>query len=69
MLAHAQERGEFGLRIDPAFAAGCILGAGNRIAIHRSLGVPPERLVDYEKELLTVMFDTLKPVRRRRRSA
>ena len=69
IVREGQRCGEFGLRIDPSLAAECILGAVNRIAIYRSLGVLPRRLGDYEKELLAVMLDTLKPARRRRRSA
>ena len=68
LVRTGQRRGEFGLRIDPSLAAECLVGAVNRITIYRSLGVLPRRLADYEKELVTVMLDILKPARRRRRS-
>lgn len=69
LVRQGQRCGEFGIRIDPTLAAECIVGAVNRIAIYRGLGVLPRRLADYEKELLTVMLDNLKPPRRRRRPA
>ena len=69
VIAEGCDRGDFALGIDPRLAAECILGSINRIAIYRRLGILPRRLAEYEDEVSAGLLGTLKPARRRRRSA
>ncbi len=54
---------------DPRLLAECIVGAVNRIAVHRRLGTLPRRLAQYEREFTDGVLATLAPSRRRRNSA
>jgi len=51
--------------IDPRLAAECIMGAVNRVAIYRRLGVLPRRRARHERELATTLLAGLAPTRRR----
>jgi hypothetical protein len=51
--------------VDPRLAAECIMGAVNRVAIYRRLGVLPRRLARHERELVTTLLAGLAPSRRR----
>ena len=51
--------------IDPRLAAECIMGAVNRVAIYRRLGVLPRRRARHERELATTLLAGLAPARRR----
>ncbi|HYR95338.1 MAG TPA: helix-turn-helix domain-containing protein [Candidatus Binatus sp.] len=68
IIAAGQRRREF-VQIDPRLAAECVVGAVNRVAIHRRLGTLPRRLAEYERELAGAMLATLTPARRRRTPA
>ena len=51
--------------MDPRLAAECIMGAVNRVAIHRRLGTLPRRLTQYEHELVSAVLATIGTRRRR----
>lgn len=55
--------------IDPRLAAEYIVGAVNRVAIHRRLGTLPCRLTEYERELSDVVLASLAATRRQRTTA
>jgi len=64
IVADGQRRREF-LEMDPRLAAECIMGAVNRVAIHRRLGTLPRRLTQYEHELVSAVLATIGTRRRR----
>ena len=63
------DQGDFAVSVDPHLVAECILGSINRIAIYRRLGILPRRLAEYEDEVSAGLLGTLRPARRRRKSA
>ena len=64
IVAEGQRRHEF-VDVDPRLVAECIVGAVNRVAIHRRLGTLPRRLAQYEQELTAAVLATLTTRRRR----
>jgi AcrR family transcriptional regulator len=68
LVTAGQRAGEFA-DIDARLAAECIIGAVNRVAIHRRLGTLPRRLADYEDELIAAVLASLTAIRRRRKTA
>jgi hypothetical protein len=64
IVADGQRRREF-IEMDPRLAAECIMGAVNRVAIHRRLGTLPRRLTQYEHELVSAVLATIATRRRR----
>jgi len=68
IVAAGQQRREF-VEIDPRLAAECVVGAVNRVAIHRRLGTLPRRLAEYERELTGAVLAALTTPRSRRTTA
>jgi AcrR family transcriptional regulator len=64
IIAEGQRRREF-VAVDAALAGECIIGAVNRVAIHRRLGMLPRRLTQYEREMAALVLGALTPRRRR----
>jgi AcrR family transcriptional regulator len=64
IVMDGQRRREF-VEVDPRLAAECIMGAVNRVAIHRRLGTLPRRLAEYEQELAAAVLASLTARRRR----
>ena len=64
IVADGQRRRDF-IEMDPRLAAECIMGAVNRVAIHRRLGTLPRRLTQYEHELVSAVLATIGTRRRR----
>jgi len=58
IVAEGQRRREF-VEIDPRLAAECIIGAVNRVAIHRRLGTLPRRLTQYENEMVAAVLASI----------
>src|SRR5262245_40848397 len=68
IVAEGQRRGEFA-PIDARLVGECIVGAVNRVAVSRRLGVLPRRLAAYEHDFAGVVLAGLAPPARRRTSA
>jgi len=69
IVEEGQQRGEFAADVDARLTGECLMGAINRVAMHRRLGTLPRPLAEYEHELTDAVLASLEPGRRRRPSA
>ena len=79
MLAHSAsgpgttrsgiERAALRLFVTRGLRGTTVRDIANRIAIYRRLGILPRRLAEYEDEVSAGLLGTLRPARRRRKSA
>ena len=69
IVQQGQQRGKFAADVDARLIGECVMGAINRVAMHRRLGTLPRRLADYERELTDAVLASLEPRRRRRSTA
>ena len=65
IVREGQLRPEFAADLDARLMGECLVGAINRVAIHRRFATLPRRLAEYERELTDAVLVSLVPRRRR----